>query len=69
MTAGLRGSRGPTKAEQLLALAAERHDLATVPQTEVSSIASAIAAEIGLHPGTARRVLLGHVRLAGRSSR
>lgn len=53
---------GPTKAAQLLAIAAERHDLATVPQAEVSSIASGIAAEIGLHPGTARRVLLGHVR-------
>jgi hypothetical protein len=53
---------GPTKAARLLALAAERHDLATVPQAEVSSIASGIAAEVDLHPGTARRVLLDHVR-------
>jgi hypothetical protein len=53
---------GPTKTEQLLTLAAERHDLAAVPLAEVSSIATGIAAEVDLHPGTARRVLLAHVR-------
>lgn len=58
----VKGQPRTTKAEQLLTRAGERHDLATVPLTEVSSIASAIAAEIGLHPGTARRVLLRHVR-------
>jgi hypothetical protein len=53
---------GPTKAEQLLARAAERRDLATMPLDQVSSLAVKVAAEIGLHPGTARRVLLSHVR-------
>jgi hypothetical protein len=53
---------GPTKTERLLTIAADRHDLAAIPLSEVSSLARGIAGEIDLHPGTARRVLLGHVR-------
>ena len=52
----------PGKQARLLALAAQRHDLATIPLKAVSRIATAISAEIGLSPGTARRVLLAHVR-------
>jgi len=52
----------PGKQAQLLTLAGQRHDLATIPLTSVSRIATGIAAEIGLAPGTARRVLLAHVR-------
>jgi hypothetical protein len=57
-----RGQNKPTKAAQLVRLAAERHDLAAVPLEKVSRLATAIAGEIGYHPGTARRVLLAHVR-------
>ena len=53
---------GPTKAELLTSLAGERHDLATVPLDKVSRLATEVAGEIGYHPGTARRVLLAHVR-------
>jgi hypothetical protein len=53
---------GTTKTARLLSLAAERHDLAAVPLAEISSIANSIAAEVDLHAGTARRVLLSHVR-------
>jgi hypothetical protein len=53
---------GPTKAERLVAAAAERHDLAAIDPAKVSTLATSLAAEIGLHPATARRVLLGHVR-------
>ena len=52
----------PGKQAQLLALAGQRHDLAVIPLTSVSRIATSIAAEIDLAPGTARRVLLAHVR-------
>lgn len=52
----------PGKQAQLLALAGERHDLATLPIKQVSGIANTIGAEVTLHPGTARRVLLAHVR-------
>ncbi|HXR27564.1 MAG TPA: hypothetical protein VN771_06845, partial [Candidatus Baltobacteraceae bacterium] len=52
----------PGKQARMLALAAERHDLATLPLKRVSPIANAIAAEVSLSPGTARRVLLAHVR-------
>ena len=55
-------ARGETKTARFLALAGERHDLATVPLDRVSAIATELAAETGLHPGTGRRVLLGHVR-------
>jgi hypothetical protein len=52
----------PGKQDRLLALAGERHDLSAIPLKSVSKLATGIAAEIGLAPGTARRVLLGHVR-------
>jgi len=52
----------PGKQAQLLALAGQRHDLTAIPLTSVSRIATSIAAEIDLAPGTARRVLLAHVR-------
>jgi hypothetical protein len=54
--------RDGTKTSRLLALAAERHDLPAVPLGDVSAIATALAPEAELHPSTARRVLLGHVR-------
>jgi predicted transcriptional regulator len=46
----------------MITLAAARHDLPTLPLKRVSKVANAIAAEVGLSPGTARRVLLAHVR-------
>ena len=46
----------------MIALAGQRHDLATLPLKQVSGIANQIAAEVSLSPGTARRVLLAHVR-------
>lgn len=57
-------SRSPRTGKQtrLLELASERHDLATIPLKSVSRIATGLAAEIDLAPGTARRVLLAHVR-------
>lgn len=48
--------------KQARALAGQRHDLAAIPLTSVSKIATGITAEINLAPGTARRVLLAHVR-------
>jgi hypothetical protein len=52
----------PGKQDRLLALAARRHDLRTLPLAQVSGIANAIGAEVDLSRGTARRVLLAHVR-------
>ena len=52
----------PGKQDRLITLAGQRHDLATVPLTQVSQIANTIGAEVSLSPGTARRVLLAHVR-------
>jgi hypothetical protein len=52
----------PGKQARLLALAASRHDLASIPLKQVSGIANTIGAEVSLSPGTARRVLLAHVR-------
>jgi hypothetical protein len=46
----------------MLAIAGQRHDLAALPLNQVSGIANQIGAEISLSPGTARRVLLAHVR-------
>lgn len=57
-----RRTGGPGKQDRLIALASQRHDLATVPLTQVSRIATAIGTEVSLSPGTARRVLLAHVR-------
>jgi len=52
----------PHKQDLLIALAGQRHDLAAVPLHQVAAIATAIGRDIGLHPGTARRVLRAHVR-------
>jgi hypothetical protein len=57
-----RRASGPGKQDRLIAIASRRHDLATVPLTQVSRIATAIGTEVSLSPGTARRVLLAHVR-------
>jgi len=52
----------PGKQARMLAIAGQRHDLATLPLKQVSGIANQIGAEVSLSPGTARRVLLAHVR-------
>jgi hypothetical protein len=54
--------RQPGKQARMIALAGARHDLTTVPLNRVSKIANTIGAEVSLSPGTARRVLLAHVR-------
>jgi hypothetical protein len=58
-----RGSRGGgrTKRDQMIELAGQRCDLASVPLGEVSRLAGSLAAEIGYSPGTARRELVRHV--------
>jgi hypothetical protein len=61
-TSQSRRSDVPSKAGQLISLAAQRHDLAAIPVEQVSRLATELAAEIGYHPSTARRVLLAHVR-------
>ena len=53
---------GPAKRDRMIELAGQRRDLATMPLGEVSKLASAVAAEIGYSPGTARRELVRHVR-------
>jgi hypothetical protein len=55
-------TRKPGKQDRMIALAGQRHDLATLPLKRVSGIANQIAAEVSLSPGTARRVLLAYVR-------
>jgi hypothetical protein len=52
----------PGKQARLLEIAGQRHDLTVLPLEQVSGIANQIGAEIALSPGTARRVLLAHVR-------
>ena len=52
----------PTKRDRLVALAAERRDLARMPLSEVSRLAAVLAGEIGYSAGTARRELIRHVR-------
>jgi hypothetical protein len=54
--------RGPTKRDQMIALAGQRRDLAALPLAEVSTLANGLAAQIGYSPGTARRELVRHVR-------
>jgi hypothetical protein len=61
-TARRAARRGPTKRDQMITLASQRHDLARLPQNEVARLASALAQEIGYSAGTARRELLAHVR-------
>ena len=53
---------GSGKQARLIELAGERHDLARLPLADVSRAATDLADEAELHPGTARRVLLAHVR-------
>jgi len=53
---------GGGKQARLIELAGKRHDLATLPLADVSRAATDLAAAAELHPGTARRVLLAHVR-------
>jgi hypothetical protein len=57
-----RSRDGMSKAHQLITLASERHDLGTFPLEKVARLATELAVHIGYHPGTARRVLLAHVR-------
>jgi hypothetical protein len=58
---GSRGNRA-TKRDQMIELAGQRRDLASMPLAEVSQLASLVAAEIGYSPGTARRELVRYVR-------
>ncbi|HEX9357386.1 MAG TPA: hypothetical protein VF933_26650 [Streptosporangiaceae bacterium] len=68
ISASARGPRAAKRADgggkqaRLIELAGKRHDLATLPLADVSRAATDLAAEAELHPGTARRVLLAHVR-------
>jgi hypothetical protein len=57
-----RANGKPRKQDLLIALASQRHDLPSVPLDQVARIAGDIAAEVDLHPGTARRVLRAHVQ-------
>jgi len=57
-----RSRDGMSKARQLITLASERHDLGTFPVEKVARLATELAVHIGYNPGTARRVLLAHVR-------
>ena len=60
---GRRSSNGkPHKQDLLIALASQRYDLHRTPLNRTARIAAQIAAEIGLHPGTARRLLRAHVQ-------
>jgi Protein of unknown function (DUF2637) len=52
----------PGKQDLLIALASQRHDLRYLPLSQVARIAAQIGAEVTLHPGTARRVLMAHVK-------
>jgi hypothetical protein len=58
----LRADGKPCKQDLLIALAGQRHDLPRLPLNRVARIAGQIAAEVDLHPGTARRVLRAHVQ-------
>jgi hypothetical protein len=61
--AGRRHSNGkPHKQDLLIALASQRYNLPRLPLNRVARIAGQIGAEVGLHPGTARRVLRAHVQ-------
>jgi hypothetical protein len=51
----------PRKQDLLIALASQRHDLRNMPLNRIARIARDIGAEVGLHQGTARRVLRAHV--------
>ena len=51
----------PFNRDLLIALAGQRHDLSSIALNR-APIESAIGSEIGLHPGTARRILRAHFR-------
>jgi hypothetical protein len=59
---GRRPDRRPGKQDLLIALASQRHDLRQLPLSQVARIAGQIGAEVTLHQGTARRVLMAHVK-------
>jgi hypothetical protein len=61
-----RGSKGgPTKTQRFLGLVAERHGpLAAFPLADVSRIATTLAPEVDLHPGSARSALRAAVLAA-----
>jgi hypothetical protein len=55
-------SGGTSKQAELIKLAVEKHNLAGRPLSEVSKLATRLAGDVGLHPATARRVLVAHAR-------
>jgi hypothetical protein len=60
---GRRHNNGkPNKQDLMIALASRRYDLHQLPLNRVARIAGQIGAEVGLHPGTARRALRAHVQ-------
>ncbi|MHB1430816.1 MAG: hypothetical protein ACYCVZ_01690 [Streptosporangiaceae bacterium] len=60
---GQAAARSGSKTAQFLALVEEQHGpLAALPLHEVSKICTALAPEVGLHPGSARSVLRRTVR-------
>ncbi len=65
LAGGSRPARAGSKTAGLLTLAAERHGpLAGLPLGQVSKIATTLAPEADLHPGSARAALLKAVRAA-----
>ncbi len=54
--------RAGTKQARLISEAAAQRDLTQIPLAEVAALATSLAGQADLHPGTARRVLLAHVR-------
>jgi hypothetical protein len=54
--------RAGSKQASLIHLATDKHGLATLPLDQVSRLATKLAPEVGIHPATARRVLVNHAR-------
>lgn len=54
--------RSTGKQQALIKLATEKYGLADLPLDEVSRLATSLAAEVDLHPATARRVLIARAR-------
>jgi hypothetical protein len=64
------GTRGQTKTARFLELVADRHGpLGELPLGDTSRIATALAPEVGLHPGSARTVLRTRVLAAQEGTR
>lgn len=64
-----RGNGMAGKQDLLIALASQRFDLTQLPLGQVARVARDIGGEVGLHQGTARRVLRAHVlRLQGQDA-